>query len=56
MEDDSYLRKTAIKKKIPYITTMAAAQATVSGLISMRKAGTGEVRSLQELHAQIKDK
>ena len=56
MEDDSYLRKTAIKKKIPYITTIAAAQATVSGLISMNRAGIGEVRSLQELHASITDK
>ena len=56
VDDDSYLRKTAIKKKIPYITTMAAAKATVSGLISMRRAGTGEVKSLQELHAEIKDK
>lgn len=56
VDDDSYLRKTAIKKKIPYITTMAAAKATVSGLISMRRDGTGEVKSLQELHAEIKDK
>ena len=55
-EDDSYLRKTAIKKKIPYITTIAAAQATVSGLISMNRAGIGEVKSLQELHASITDK
>ncbi len=56
MEDDSYLRKTAIKKKIPYITTIAAAQATVSGLISMNRAGIGKVKSLQELHASITDK
>ena len=56
MEDDSYLRKTAIKKKIPYITTIAAAKATVSGLISMNRAGIGEVKSLQELHASITDK
>ena len=54
--DDSYLRKTAIKKKIPYITTIAAAQATVSGLKAMNKAGIGEVKSLQELHSEIKDK
>ncbi len=54
--DDSYLRKNAIKKKIPYITTMAAAKATASGMISMNKPGCGEVKSLQELHAEIKDK
>ncbi len=54
--DDSYLRKGAIKKKIPYMTTMAAAKATASGMISMNKPGCGEVKSLQELHAMIKDK
>ena len=32
--DDSYLRKAAIKKKVPYMTTMAAAKATVSGIQS----------------------
>lgn len=52
-EDDSYLRKAAIKKKIPYMTTMAAAKATVSGIKSMKKPGCGEVKSLQELHAEI---
>ena len=54
-EDDSYLRKAAIKAKVPYMTTMAAAKATISGIKSMRKPGCGEVKSLQELHAAIKD-
>ena len=54
-EDDSYLRKAAIKAKVPYMTTMAAAKATVSGIKSMKKPGCGEVKSLQELHAQIRD-
>lgn len=54
--DDSYLRKNAIKKKIPYITTMAAAKATASGMKSMNKPGCGEVKSLQELHNEITDK
>ena len=54
--DDSYLRKGAIKKKIPYITTMAAAKATASGMISMGKPGCGDVKSLQEWHSEIKDK
>jgi carbamoyl-phosphate synthase large subunit len=54
--DDSYLRKAAIKKKTPYITTMAAAKATVSGIKSMKMQGCGRVRSLQELHSEIKDK
>lgn len=54
--DDSYLRKAAIKKKVPYMTTIAAAKATASGILSMNKPGCGEVKSLQELHAEIKDK
>ena len=55
-EDDSYLRKAAIKKKIPYMTTIAAAAATASGMKSMNKPGCGEVKSLQELHSEITDK
>lgn len=55
-QDDSYLRKGAIKKKIPYITTIAAAKATVSGLKSMHKPGCGVVKSLQELHSEITEK
>jgi len=51
--DDSYIRKAAIKYKIPYITTMAAAMAAVKG-IEARKKGKGAVRSLQEYHANIK--
>ena len=54
--DDSYLRKAAIRKKIPYITTMAAARATASGIESMSKPGCGVVRSLQELHNMITEK
>lgn len=54
--DDSYLRKATIKKKVPYMTTMAAAKATISGIQSLKKPGCGEVRSLQELHSEIKDK
>ena len=54
--DDSYLRKAAIKKKVPYMTTMAAAKASASGISYVRKYGSSEVKSLQELHAEIKDK
>ncbi len=50
-EDDSYLRKAAIKKKIPYMTTMAAAKATVSGILSLKKHGSSQVQSLQKLHS-----
>ena len=55
-EDDSDLRKTAIKKKVPYITTMAAAKATADGILAMNDPECGQVKSLQELHAEITDK
>ncbi len=51
--DDSYLRKAAIKAKIPYMTTIAAARSTAEGILYVQKAGNGEVHSLQTLHAQI---
>ena len=51
--DDSYLRKAAIKKKVPYMTTMAAAKATVSGILSLKKHGSSQVRPLQELHQTV---
>ncbi len=47
--DDSYIRKAAIGYKIPYLTTMAAAMATVKG-IQARRIGASEVKSLQEYH------
>jgi len=50
---DSYLRKAAIRKKIPFITTVAAAKAAASGIKSMNKPGCGVIRSLQELHSEI---
>jgi len=51
--DDSYIRKAAIKYSIPYITTTAAASASVKG-IAARRAGDGGVKSLQSHHASIK--
>ncbi len=51
--DDSYIRKAAIKYKIPYITTVAAARASAKGIAAAR-AGRSGVRSLQEYHKQIK--
>ncbi len=54
--DDSYLRKAAIKGKIPYMTTIAAARATAEGIRYVQKHGNGEVHSLQALHAQITDR
>jgi len=51
--DDSYIRKAAIKYKVPYITTTAAAAAAVKG-IAARRTGDSLVRSLQSYHAGIK--
>ncbi len=56
VNDDSYLRKAAIKGKIPYMTTLAAAHATATGIHYVKQNNCGEVRSLQELHALIRDK
>ncbi len=51
--DDSYIRKAAVKAKIPYFTNMAAAKATVQALKSIKKHGHLEVKSLQEFHSEI---
>ncbi len=56
VHDDSYLRKAAIKGKIPYMTTMAAAKATAEGIRHIKAHGNSTVKSLQELHAEIHDK
>ena len=56
LDDDSYLRKAAIKAKIPYMTTMAAAKATADGLLYMKNNSQSKIKSIQELHAEIKDK
>ncbi|MBD3392604.1 MAG: carbamoyl-phosphate synthase large subunit [Chitinivibrionales bacterium] len=50
--DDSYIRKAAIKHRIPYITTLAAAMASAKGIGERRKGDT-PVRSVQEYHAAI---
>ncbi len=51
-QDDSYIRKAAIKRSVPYITTLTAALAAAEGIKSCQKA-LGEVKSLQEYHADI---
>jgi carbamoyl-phosphate synthase large subunit len=50
--DDSYVRKTAIRYKIPYITTMPAAAAAAKGIAAQRKA-PGAVKCLQDYHSDI---
>ena len=56
VHDDSYLRKAAIKAKVPYMTTIAAARATAKGILYVQQHGNGEVKSLQEIHKEITDK
>ncbi|MBC8417318.1 MAG: carbamoyl-phosphate synthase large subunit [Desulfobacteraceae bacterium] len=51
--DDSYIRKAAIKYKVPYITTIAAALAATRGIEKVRQ-GHGRVKSLQSYHLDIK--
>ena len=53
--DDSYIRKAAIKGKIPYMTTIAAAKATASGIKAVKVQGKIQVKSLQERHQAITD-
>ena len=53
--DDSYLRKAAIKAKVPYITTMAAALATADGIHKVKTNVNDDIKSLQELHNEIHD-
>jgi len=51
--DDSYIRKAAIRYRVPYITTLAAAIAAIKG-ISAYHEGKSDVRSLQDYHNDIK--
>ncbi len=56
VHDDSYLRKAAIKAKVPYMTTMAAAMATAEGIHYVKEHEQGELKSLQQLHSEITNK
>jgi carbamoyl-phosphate synthase large subunit len=49
--DDSYIRKTAIKHRVPYMTTLAAALASAMGIEASRR-GRGGVKSVQEYLAE----
>ncbi len=48
--DDSYIRKAAINRKIPYITTLSAALAALEGIELVQKGEIG-VKSIQEYYA-----
>ncbi|MDD5156286.1 MAG: carbamoyl phosphate synthase large subunit, partial [Candidatus Omnitrophica bacterium] len=51
--DDSYIRMLAIQYKIPYVTTMSAARATIDGIDAIKKRQS-EPKSLQEYHQMLK--
>ncbi len=51
--DDSYIRKGVIKGRIPYMTTIAAAKASVAGIRAIQRGDAG-VKSLQRFHSEIK--
>ncbi|MDD4237057.1 MAG: carbamoyl-phosphate synthase large subunit [Desulfotomaculaceae bacterium] len=54
-DDDSYIRKTAIKYNVPYITTLAAAFASAKGIAAYKENSfqSDNIKSLQEYHADI---
>ena len=53
VHDDSYIRKAAIKHRVPYITTMAAAKASAEGIKAIKSKTHFGVKSLQAHHADI---
>ena len=52
VRDGGYIRKAAIEAKLPYVTTMAAAKATMEGIRAVKGHGLS-VKSLQEFHREI---
>jgi len=52
-QDDSYIRTTAVRRKVPHITTLAAALAAAKGIAAFRD-GRGELKSVQEYHAGVR--
>ncbi|MGD9331480.1 MAG: carbamoyl-phosphate synthase large subunit [Desulfobacterales bacterium] len=52
-EDNSQVRKAAIRYKVPYVTTTAAAIAAAKG-IAARREGAPKVKTLQAYHAGIR--
>ena len=53
--DDSYIRKEAIKHKVPYVTTMAAGKASAEGIKAIKNNTHVGVKALQDYHAEIED-
>ena len=51
--DDSYIRMMAIQHKVPYITSLTAAEASVEGIESVRKS-KGLPKPLQDYYKELK--
>ena len=49
--DDSFIRMTAIQQKVPYVTTIAAAEASILGITAMRTEKP-VLRALQEYYTE----
>ena len=54
VHNDSYIRKEAIKHRVPYMTTMAAAKASAEGIKALKHNTHLGVKALQDFHADIK--
>jgi carbamoyl-phosphate synthase large subunit len=55
-EDDSYIRKEAIRNRVCYFTTMRAALAAATGVAEERADDPEEIKSLQQYHGEIGDR
>jgi carbamoyl-phosphate synthase large subunit len=53
-QDDYAIRRAALQHRVPYTTTLSAASAASDAIIALRSR-VGEVRSLQEWHAQARE-
>jgi carbamoyl-phosphate synthase large subunit len=53
-QDDYAIRRAALQHRVPYTTTLSAAAAACDAIIALRSR-VGEVRSLQEWHAQARE-
>jgi len=47
------IRRAAIARGVPCITTMTGASAAQRAIVALRRGSHGDVRSLQELHAAL---
>ena len=54
--DDSYIRKSAIRYNVPYITTLTAALAAAKGIAEKIKLPDEKLCSLQEYHSSMTQK